>query len=554
MDARNSLVSDMYKNYFFLNRFICEASEILPGKTLSEVFSQDKDKLVLHFTDNSDNLFVEISVNPGNPFILIRNEFHRAKKNSIGFFQNNLPAKINNIEIATNDRVIRITSDKFNLFYIIRGKYTNVFLIEDSNNIESFKSIDDQYGNSFEEESKRLIYSHFFHIPDLSFINKSNFLDEVKKHFPIISKEIIQEYKFRLDNNKSEQLPKTLDEIISSIEDEPITVYYDDLNGDIFLCPDNYQLFHLNEKKVFSNYSEAVQFYIAKKHTYEKQFHYKKLIQKALDRELHKISTKLNNLLNRIENGSNEELYNKLGNLLLININSIYKGNNEVVVEDVYADNQEITITLKENLEPNKQPSYYFDKAKSERISYIKSKELYSKAQNEFKRLQNINDKFLSAEDKQTYLEIMNELKIKINTNLPALQDDIKSKFKHYMIEDKYPLYVGKDSANNDLLTMKFAKQNDYWFHARSVAGSHVVLRVDNPKEAVPKSILKNAASIAAYHSKAKTAGVVPVSYTFKKYVIKKKGMETGKVALLREDVLLVKPEIPSNCTYIQND
>lgn len=101
---------------------------------------------------------------------------------------------------------------------------------------------------------------------------------------------------------------------------------------------------------------------------------------------------------------------------------------------------------------------------------------------------------------------------------------------------------------------MKFAKQNDYWFHARSVAGSHVVLRIDNPKETVPKSILKNVASLAAYHSKAKTAGVVPVSYTFKKYVVKKKGMETGKVALLREAVLLVKPEIPDNCVYIQND
>lgn len=91
------------------------------------------------------------------------------------------------------------------------------------------------------------------------------------------------------------------------------------------------------------------------------------------------------------------------------------------------------------------------------------------------------------------------------------------------MIEGKYDLYVGKDSKNNDLLTTKFAKQNDYWLHARGASGSHAVLRIHNTKEPVPKSVLKKSASIAAFHSKAKTAGIVPVAFTFKKYVVKKK-------------------------------
>ena len=129
--------------------------------------------------------------------------------------------------------------------------------------------------------------------------------------------------------------------------------------------------------------------------------------------------------------------------------------------------------------------------------------------------------------------------------------DEVEIKFKHYLIEKKYHVFVGKDSVNNDLLTIRFAKQNDFWFHARSVSGSHVVLRIENTKEVVPKNILKKAASLAAYHSKAKTAGVVPVSYTFKKYVIKRKGQPTGQVSLLRENVLLVKPEIPVDTEYL---
>ena len=133
-------------------------------------------------------------------------------------------------------------------------------------------------------------------------------------------------------------------------------------------------------------------------------------------------------------------------------------------------------------------------------------------------------------------------------------KDELKDKFRQYKIENKYLLFVGRDSKNNDLLTIKFAKQNDYWFHARSVPGSHVVLRIENTKEVVPKNVLKKAASIAAYHSKAKTSGLAPVSYSLKKYVVKKKGMEPGKVALLKEEVLLVKPEIPEGCEYISAD
>ncbi|HQJ46614.1 MAG TPA: NFACT RNA binding domain-containing protein, partial [Ignavibacteriaceae bacterium] len=101
-------------------------------------------------------------------------------------------------------------------------------------------------------------------------------------------------------------------------------------------------------------------------------------------------------------------------------------------------------------------------------------------------------------------------------------------------------------------LTTKFAKQNDLWFHARAVSGSHVILRVENKKEIIPKSVIKKAAGLAAFHSKAKTAGVVPVSFTYKKYVVKRKGMPFGQVSLLKEDILLVKPEIPDDVIFFK--
>ena len=131
---------------------------------------------------------------------------------------------------------------------------------------------------------------------------------------------------------------------------------------------------------------------------------------------------------------------------------------------------------------------------------------------------------------------------------------DVKNKFRQFILYDKYLIFVGKNSKNNDELTTSFAKQNDYWFHARSVSGSHVVLRYDKSHGEIQKILLEKTASLAAFYSKAKTSGLVPVSYTQKKYVIKRKGMEPGKVYLLKEKVLIVKPEIPKECKLVTEE
>ena len=97
----------MYKNFFFLNKFIVEVNNELHGYSLTNAFSQDKDKLILAFSLGEVRKYLEISVNPGNPFIILRNKYSRAKKNSVGFFEEYLPMRITSVGIAQYDRVIR---------------------------------------------------------------------------------------------------------------------------------------------------------------------------------------------------------------------------------------------------------------------------------------------------------------------------------------------------------------------------------------------------------------------------------------------------------------
>ena len=105
-------------------------------------------------------------------------------------------------------------------------------------------------------------------------------------------------------------------------------------------------------------------------------------------------------------------------------------------------------------------------------------------------------------------------------------------------------MLVGRSDADNDRLTLRLARRDDHWFHVRGWPGSHVLLR--GPEGAEPgRALLERAAAIAAHHSKARDAGVVPVSCTLARYVTKPRGAKPGTVEIRKEVVLKVRPGLP---------
>lgn len=111
-------------------------------------------------------------------------------------------------------------------------------------------------------------------------------------------------------------------------------------------------------------------------------------------------------------------------------------------------------------------------------------------------------------------------------------------------LQGGWVVLAGKTDADNDILSLKMARPNDYWFHVRGMSGSHVVLT--GPEGEQPgKDILRKAAAIAAYYSKARQAGEVPVSCTQAKYVSKPRGARAGTVQIRKETVIKVRPALP---------
>jgi predicted ribosome quality control (RQC) complex YloA/Tae2 family protein len=117
-----------------------------------------------------------------------------------------------------------------------------------------------------------------------------------------------------------------------------------------------------------------------------------------------------------------------------------------------------------------------------------------------------------------------------------------KLPYRRYRTVSGLEVRVGRTSRANDELTLHHCSSNDIWMHARAVGGAHVVLRWSDGNNAPPKQDLIQAAALAALHSKARHSKVVPVDWTRRKHVRKRRGAPAGEVMVERTKTIFVEP------------
>jgi len=118
-----------------------------------------------------------------------------------------------------------------------------------------------------------------------------------------------------------------------------------------------------------------------------------------------------------------------------------------------------------------------------------------------------------------------------------------KPRILSYELPGGWMVFAGASDADNDYLSTQVAEPNDWWFHADKVPGSHVILRARTDAEP-SRDTLKQAAAVAAYHSKARNASMVAVHCSRARHVSKPRGVKTGTVNVSRGRVLKVRPDI----------
>ncbi len=114
-----------------------------------------------------------------------------------------------------------------------------------------------------------------------------------------------------------------------------------------------------------------------------------------------------------------------------------------------------------------------------------------------------------------------------------------------YSLPGGWTVLAGRTDRDNEYLSLKVTKANDWWFHVKGLPGSHVVLRVPAGEEP-DRETVKAAAAIAAWHCKKRDSRQVAVSGTRGRYVTKPRGAPPGTVSVRRETVFKVKPALPA--------
>ncbi len=539
----------MLRNYYYLNRTVTELNKALQNAEVDEIYSQEKNSLLISIpTDENPYRHLFISTNPSLPYLLIKNDHRKAKKNIVQINVLNRLERISKIEISQNDRLIKITLKNLEILFSIMGGRTNIYFIRNAEIIDELRKSKGDSEILERIKNNEFTSENVFHNVDENLFAEFD-SKQIKKVYSFIPKEIILEIKLRFAEGDS--YLQIFHQLLKELYNGKIKIFENRDEEKIRFVPESFKSFPIKDEILVDDCNTAISKFLQKHYQYTRIAKLKKEISKQLFKELGRTANKLNNLKGRIEKGERSDEYYNFGNLLLANRHRLKKGMDKVTVVD-YVTNNEIIIKLNAKNIPQKSIDLYFEKAKDEKINFKISEQLFEETLKKYNQLKEVETEYEGASSIDDYSTIKLKLKISDKKKEKKKVTD-GAKLRELLIDGKYKVLVGRDSKSNDMLSIKIAKQNDYWFHARGLPGSHVVLRVEDTKIGVPKNILKNVAQIAAFYSKAKTAGTAPVSYTLAKFVRKKKGMEPGKVTIEKEKVLLVRPGIPSNTEMVSD-
>ncbi len=226
-----------------------------------------------------------------------------------------------------------------------------------------------------------------------------------------------------------------------------------------------------------------------------------------------------------------------------------------------YYTNENITIPLDPTLTPQENGRKYFDKYQKLKRTQEAVTELIEQTQSEIEHLSSILTSLDIALREEDLVQIRLELeqtgyiKKKVNIkNGPGNKGKnsqkkvkITSQPLHYISSDGYDMYVGKNNLQNDELTFKFATGGDWWFHAKKLHGSHVIVKNQAPGGGeMPDKVYEEAAALAAYYSQGRDQTLVEVDYLQRKNVKKPGGAKPGFVVYYTNFSMSIRPDISS--------
>ncbi len=293
----------------------------------------------------------------------------------------------------------------------------------------------------------------------------------------------------------------------------------------------------------YPSISQVLETYYGDKNIYtrirQKSADLRKVVSTVLDRNRKKYDLQLKQL----KDTEKREKYRIYGELINTYGYHLEEGAKTLSALNYYT-NETITIPLDNQLTPQENAQKYFDRYNKLKRTFEALTDLTRETKEEIEHLESISTSLDIAVSEDDLSQIKEELTQfgYIKKKHTDKKQKMKSKPFHYLSSDGFHIYIGKNNFQNDDLTFKFAVGCDWWFHAKGMPGSHVVVKTNG--EELPDRAFEEAGRLAAYYSKGRDNDKVEIDYLEKKNVKKPKGSKPGFVVYYTNYSLVASPDI----------
>lgn len=341
------------------------------------------------------------------------------------------------------------------------------------------------------------------------------------------------------DHMRQMLLQKDFQPVIVSRQQEPVEFASFPLTS--------YQQDPAFEIQSYDSASQMLFDYYAAKEVYsrihQKSFDLRRITNTALERNRKKYDLQEKQL----KDTEKREKYKVYGELLTTYGYSLSGGEKSLTCENYYT-GKEIQIPLDDTMDAMANAKRYFDKYAKLKRTYEALSVQIQDTKEEISHLESISNALDMARQEADLSAIKRELTeygyMKRHTSKGSDKGKRQEKSKplHYISSDGFHMYVGRNNYQNDELTFQFANGGDWWFHAKGMAGSHVIVKTEGQE--LPDRTFEEAAGLAAWYSKARDQAKAEVDYIQRKHVKKPNGSKPGFVVYYTNYSMTITPDI----------
>ncbi len=296
------------------------------------------------------------------------------------------------------------------------------------------------------------------------------------------------------------------------------------------------------EAEAMASVSSVLETFYAEKSAYtrirQKSYDLRHIVNTHLERSRKKYALQEKQLLDT----EKRDRYKLYGELIHTYGYDIPEGSKSFEAPD-YETGETVKVPLDATLSPMENAKKYFDRYGKLKRTYEALSALIQETKAEIDYLDSVATALDLSRTETDLAQIREELIANgyIRQRGPAKKKQpTKSSPYNYRSSDGFDIYVGKNNVQNDELTFKLGEGNDWWFHAKQIPGSHVLVKTKDG--ALPDRTFEEAASLAAYYSKGRDSDKVEIDYIQKKHVKKPGGAKPGFVVYYTNFSMVAAP------------